>query len=206
MRSSPRSLSSERSGRWVCACAGLFVNAPERLVTAWRARAVKSSSSARALAARNLGALELSRELLEGALDILPARSDVAERDNLERALENELAEVLDELGRSTEAIDVWQEGRRWALATDNPGQLAYPLINLARVALEAGDRVQTEALMQQALDAAIASDSAPVLTDLLVPPVCSTTGSATPEGPAPGYGARCGSGTTAGNCSRCRS
>ena len=126
------------------------------------------SSSARALAARYLGALELSRELLEGALDILPARSDVAERDNLERALENEFAEVLDELGRSQEAIDLWQEGRRWALATDNPGQLAYPLINLARVALEAGDRVQTEALMQQALDAATASDSAPVLTDLL--------------------------------------
>lgn len=126
------------------------------------------SSSVRAMTARYLGEPERSRALLEGALDVLAGPAGPSERVDLERMLENELAEVLDELGRRAEASELWQQGRRWAQDSDNPGLLCYPLINLARLALDEGRAAEAESLMDQALAAAEASDSAPVTTDVL--------------------------------------
>jgi predicted ATPase/DNA-binding SARP family transcriptional activator len=123
--------------------------------------------AARAVAARYLGRSDAALALLTQALQTL-AREGVPEATGLECALENELGEVLDELDRGPEAVDLWQECRRWAAAMDNPVQLAYPLVNLARNALDSGAGEQARALIEQALTAANASGSAPVRADVL--------------------------------------
>jgi tetratricopeptide (TPR) repeat protein len=122
------------------------------------------------VAARYLGNPEAALELLTSALDRLAGAGDLPEVDavTLERALENELGEVLDDLGRTDEAVALWRECRRWAAATGNPGQLAYPLVNLARTALEAGRSPAAGELVSEALAAAEASGSLPVLADVI--------------------------------------
>ena len=123
--------------------------------------------AAQAVAARYLGRTDTALDLLTGALNVLAGRagSNVA---GLERALENELGTVLDELDRGPEAVELWVEGRRWAAAMDKPVQLAGSLVNLARSALDRGAGDEARALVAQALAAAEASESAPVLADVV--------------------------------------
>ena len=127
------------------------------------------SQAAGAVAARYLGRPEDAHELLTEALATLEsAGADWPDVTGLQRALENELGEVLDELDRTPEAVDLWEECRRWAATMENPAQLAYPLVNLARAALDRGAPEEAQALIAQALAAAAASESAPVLADVL--------------------------------------
>jgi predicted ATPase/DNA-binding SARP family transcriptional activator len=128
---------------------------------------VARTFAARAVADRYLGHADTAFELLTDALEIL-AREGVPDVTGLECALENELGEVLDELDRGLEAVALWEECRRWATAMDNPVQLAYPLVNLARHALETGAGEEARALISQALAAAAASESTPVLADVV--------------------------------------
>ncbi|HST85746.1 MAG TPA: BTAD domain-containing putative transcriptional regulator [Kineosporiaceae bacterium] len=128
--------------------------------------------AARAVAARYLGRPDAALALLTDALETL-AREGVPEATGLECALENELGEVLDELDRGPEAVELWQECRRRAAAMDNPVQLAYPLVNLARAALDRGAGDEARALVEQALTAAEASGSAPVRADVLAAAGC---------------------------------
>jgi predicted ATPase/DNA-binding SARP family transcriptional activator len=125
--------------------------------------------AARAVAARYLGRADTAHDLLTEALAALGgAGVDGPDITGLERALENELGEVLDELDRTPEALALWEECRHWAAAGDNPVQLAYPLANLARGALDRGAVDEAQALVAQALAAAAASDSTPVLADVV--------------------------------------
>jgi predicted ATPase/DNA-binding SARP family transcriptional activator len=137
---------------------------------------VVRTSAAQAVAARYLGRADTALDLLREALAVLaggpvPAGPESAggpDVTGLERALENELGEVLDELDRRPEAVELWEECRHWAAAVDNPVQLAYPLVNLARSALDRGAGDEARVLVAQALAAAAVSESTPVLADVL--------------------------------------
>lgn len=127
------------------------------------------AAAVQGVAARYRGRTEEALTHLAGALERLEA-ANLPEVDAvaLERALENELGEVLSELGRVDEAVALWQDCRRWAAAADNPGHLAYPLVNLARAALDAGRSGAADDLIAEALAAAEASETIPVLADVM--------------------------------------
>jgi tetratricopeptide (TPR) repeat protein len=127
------------------------------------------AGAALAVALRYQGRPEAAHELLVAARDKLVVESiDSIEANGLRWALENEIGEVLDDLGRCAEAVQVWQECRRRAVAEDDPIQLAYPLINLARSALERGVVEEAQELVGRALIAATSVRSSPVLVDVV--------------------------------------
>jgi predicted ATPase/DNA-binding SARP family transcriptional activator len=127
------------------------------------------AGAARAVAARYQGLPEVALGLLTAARDELARRPpDGDDLTGLRRALDNEIGEVLHDLGRASEAVDLWQECRRRAVAGDDPVQLAYPLVNLARHAVGHGAVDEARALVAQALAAAEAAESTPVLADVL--------------------------------------
>ena len=131
--------------------------------------------ASRVMVARYGGHYGQALELLEQALD----RVEPLGTPERARALELEYAEVLDELGRTDEAVPVWLECRRWAIASDNMVQLAYLLGDLGVAALEGFDVSEAadgteqgqvaRVLASQAVAAAQQSDSISVRADILV-------------------------------------
>ena len=131
--------------------------------------------ASRVMVARYGGHYGQALELAEQALDRVEPLG-IPERA---RALEVEYAEVLDELGRTDEAVPVWLECRRWAIASDNMVQLAYLLGDLGVAALEGFDVSEAadgteqgqvaRVLAAQAVAAAQQSDSISVRADILL-------------------------------------
>jgi predicted ATPase/DNA-binding SARP family transcriptional activator len=117
----------------------------------------------RAVTARWAGrtdeALSIVREALAAAR---------AEHSPLATMIENELGELLDEVGRTPEALPLWEGFLAWATQESDDTSRAYALLNLARHADERGDAEGAEALVTKALGAAQAADSAPVRGDVL--------------------------------------
>jgi hypothetical protein len=82
--------------------------------------------------------------------------------------LGNERGELLDELGRGTEALELFEEFRAWAAAEGGASTLAGALANLAVNAVEAGAPGQARGLLHAALEAAEAGGSPPLRGDVL--------------------------------------
>jgi predicted ATPase len=131
--------------------------------------------ASRAMVARYGGQYAQSLELLEQALD----RVEPLGAPERTRALELDYAELLDELGRTDEAVPVWLKCRRWAIASDDMALLAYVLSDLGVAALEGFDVSEaadgTEQghvardLAAQAIAAAQQTDSISVWADTLL-------------------------------------
>jgi predicted ATPase/DNA-binding SARP family transcriptional activator len=130
--------------------------------------------ASRAMVARYGGHYAQSLELLEQALD----RVEPLGAPERTRALELDYAELLDELGRTDEAVQVWLECRRWGIASDDMALLAYLLSDLGVAAVEGFDVSEaadgTEQgqvacdLAAQAIAAAQQTDSISVRADTL--------------------------------------
>ena len=91
-----------------------------------------------------------------------------AEATELVPALQNEQGELLDELGRGTEALPLWQDFRDWALGEGRDSRLAQALVNLALHAHEQGDAAASRQLIDAAVAAADRGGSGPVRADVL--------------------------------------
>lgn len=116
-----------------------------------------------AMAARYSGEIDRALGLIEEA--IVLARE--AGRPALEEQLHNERGEVLDALGRTDEAVPLWQRFAAWT--GDWQEERAYPLSNLALHAQEAGDAETASALITDALHSAVAGDAVPLRADTYV-------------------------------------
>jgi len=107
----------------------------------------------RALVARSLGSPSRALAELQAALTRMRATRSVP--DGLWHAVVCSLADVLDDLGRTGEAIGHWQRARHRAAADGDPARLAYPLSRLAGSAQERGEGELAEVLLAQATTAA---------------------------------------------------
>jgi hypothetical protein len=108
----------------------------------------------RAVAARTLGRGEEALAELEGAMQRLRAVRRLP--DVLWHAVVNTLADVLDDLGRTSLAIGHWQRSRHRAAAGGDPARLAYPLAMLAQAAQDRGEQSLARVLIAQAQAAAV--------------------------------------------------
>ncbi len=120
--------------------------------------------AARAVAVRYSGRPEQALDLIEQALH--EARAVAA--GSLVIRLDNERGELLDEIGHPEQAEPLFEAFRAWAQQEGVASNLAVALVNLAGLAVQAGDVGRAEALLVEALAAAGTAASAPIRGDLL--------------------------------------
>ncbi|GAB3243654.1 hypothetical protein GCM10027456_12350 [Kineosporia babensis] len=107
----------------------------------------------KAVAARTLGRSEEAQKELEAALERMRLVRHLP--DPLWHAVFNTLADVLDDQGRTAQAIGYWQRSRHRAAAGGDSARLAYPLARLALAGQDRGEDALAEVLITQARSAA---------------------------------------------------
>ena len=129
---------------------------------------VVRSLALQGVVARHAGDAAGALGLIERALELAGGGASEAAAPGLLAALRNERAELLDELGRTAEALPLWREFRETATGDGNSAQLAQALVNLATHAHDQGDSARAAALISGALEEAERSGSQPLRSDVL--------------------------------------